>query len=117
MPNTPLAIITPYRQPHVQSALLTTFGSDLVTDLQVLHGGASGAAVYRLQRDDRSYVLRLDRVPGGFGNPQRGYVCMRIAADAGIAPKVHHTDANTGIAIMDFIETRPWSSYPGTHPQ
>lgn len=111
--NTPLSIISPARRSHVQSALRAVFDSDVVTALQPLSGGASGAALYRLQRDDRSYVLRLDRLPGAFGNPQRGYACMRIAADAGIAPRLHHTDADSGIAIMDFVVSRPLFSYPG----
>lgn len=112
MPNTPLEIIAPARRQGVQSALSTAFGSDEVIALQPLYGGASDAALYRLERADRSYALRLDRIPGSVGNPQRSYVCMRIAADAGIAPRLHHADADSGIAIMDFVQSRPLHGYP-----
>ncbi len=38
---------------------------------------------------------------------------MRIASDAGIAPEVHHIDEANRVAIMDFVEERPLSSFPG----
>ena len=38
---------------------------------------------------------------------------MRIAADAGIAPEVHHIDEAARVAVMDFVEERPLSIFPG----
>jgi hypothetical protein len=38
---------------------------------------------------------------------------MRIAAEAGIAPEIHHVDEAARIAITDFIEQQPLKTYPG----
>ncbi len=38
---------------------------------------------------------------------------MRIAAEAGIAPKIHYIDEATGVAMIDFIEQQPLKTYPG----
>jgi aminoglycoside phosphotransferase (APT) family kinase protein len=38
---------------------------------------------------------------------------MRIAAQAGIAPRLHYVDETTRIAVMDFVQQQPLLSYPG----
>ncbi len=38
---------------------------------------------------------------------------MRIAAEAGIAPRLYYADAAEGVAVMDFIEQRSLHAYPG----
>ena len=38
---------------------------------------------------------------------------MRIAADAGIAPRIYHIDETARVAVMDFIEEQPLSAFPG----
>jgi hypothetical protein len=38
---------------------------------------------------------------------------MQIAADSGIAPRLHYVDDATGVAIMDFVPPRPLTEYPG----
>jgi len=38
---------------------------------------------------------------------------MQIAADAGIAPGLHYTNDGAGTAVMDFVEQKPLSAYPG----
>ncbi len=46
-------------------------------------------------------------------DPVRQYVCMASAAEAGIAPPLRYANAETGVAVMDFIEARPFADYPG----
>jgi aminoglycoside phosphotransferase (APT) family kinase protein len=111
--NLALELIPLERREGARSALAATFGSSPVSEPQPLHGGASAARIYRVDHEARAYVLRLDHIPGASGNPHRGYACMRAAADAGIAPPLRYADPETGVAIMDFIETRPRSEYPG----
>jgi aminoglycoside phosphotransferase (APT) family kinase protein len=41
---------------------------------------------------------------------------MRIAADAGIAPKIHYTDEAARVAVIDFIAQRQLATYPGGPP-
>ncbi len=39
---------------------------------------------------------------------------MRIAADAEIAPRIYHIDEAARVVVMDFIEEKPVSSFPGS---
>ena len=41
---------------------------------------------------------------------------MRIAAEAGIAPRIHYADEADRVVVMDFIEARSLSAYPGGRP-
>jgi hypothetical protein len=36
-----------------------------------------------------------------------------MAADAGLAPRLHHVDEANRVAVMDFVEPRPLRAYPG----
>ena len=38
---------------------------------------------------------------------------MRIAVEAGIAPRMHYLDEAAGVVAMDFIEQHPLYDYPG----
>ena len=38
---------------------------------------------------------------------------MQIAAEAGIAPRIHYLNADDRVVMMDFIEDRPLETYPG----
>jgi thiamine kinase-like enzyme len=76
-------------------------------------GGASGALIYRVEENGRRYLLRME---GARRSPLRNphqYACMRIASDAGIAPSLHHVDAEAGVALMDFVSVRPFEEFPG----
>jgi hypothetical protein len=45
-------------------------------------------------------------------NPHQ-YSAMRIAAEAGIAPRLYHVDETARVAVMDFIVEQPLNTYPG----
>ena len=38
---------------------------------------------------------------------------MRIASAEGVAPAVQHIDEANRVAVMDFVEERPLSGFPG----
>jgi aminoglycoside phosphotransferase (APT) family kinase protein len=95
-----------------REAVSSTFGSAPVVSIEPVVGGASGALAYRLEVDGRSYVLRMETRRSPLRNPHQ-YACMRIAADAGIAPPLRYADDNSGAAILDFIVQRPLQEYPG----
>jgi len=100
------------RRAAVRSALVATFGASPVPVLQPVTGGAS-ALIYRIEVAGRPYLLRLESLQRDeVRDPQRAYLCMRRAVDAGIAPAVHHADPVAGIAILDFLAARPLSDYP-----
>jgi aminoglycoside phosphotransferase (APT) family kinase protein len=50
--------------------------------------------------------------PSPLRNPHQ-YLSMRIAADAGIAPRIHAIDETSRVAVMDFIDEQPLQKYPG----
>jgi aminoglycoside phosphotransferase (APT) family kinase protein len=105
----------PQREP-ARSALAAVFGPAGVTAIERVSGGASGALTYRVEAEGRSFFLRIEaRLDAPFRNPHQ-YDCMRIAAEAGIAPPLRYADAGTGTAIMDFMPTRPLTDYPGGPP-
>ena len=104
------------KQSAVARALVAAFGtSELDGPPVVLSGGLSGASLYRIRVGGIGYVLRLETAVSPFG-PQgrvRTYACMRAAAEAMIAPRVWHTDAEAGVTIIDLVAQVPLSDYPG----
>lgn len=98
----------------VDRALMAAFGTTELDGAVALTGGLSGAGVYRIRVGGVPYVLRIDGPANAFGDPARAHACMRIAADACLAPRVRHADPTDGVAITEFIETRSLAQdYPG----
>jgi thiamine kinase-like enzyme len=84
-----------------------------ITSLAPVSGGTSGALTYRAQAGRHAFLLRIEtRLHAAIRNPVQ-YDCLRIAAAEGIAPPVRYVDAGAGVVIMDFLEQRPLSEYPG----
>lgn len=108
-----LDLIPDHRRAEAGQALADAFGASRVESLRPVAGGASGALTYRVEAGGRAYLMRLEPPRDVMRDPDRGYTCMRIAAKAGVAPPVRHLDPRSQIAIMDFIEARPISAFPG----
>jgi hypothetical protein len=103
----------PHREP-ARAALLTTADASAGVSLEPLSGGASGALIHRVDRDGAGpLLLRIETARDPFRDPHRSYVCLRTAADGGIAPAVHVADPDAGIVVMDFIDERPIAEHPG----
>lgn len=96
----------------IAQALAAAFGAHQVDAIAPMHGGASGAFAYRVALGERNCVVRLEGERSPLRNPHQ-YQSMLIAADAGIAPRLHHIDAAAGVAVMDFIEETPLADFPG----
>lgn len=107
-----LDVIPEPSQGAVANALVAVFGSAQPTIFERVTGGASGAFAWRIEVAGKSYLLRVEGRRSPFRNPHQ-YTCMRIAAEAAIAPPLHYIDADAGIALMDFILPRPLESFPG----
>lgn len=108
-----LDLIPEDRRDAAGQALDEAFGVGRAASLRPVDGGASGALTFRVEAGGRAYLMRLEPPRDVMRDPERGYACMRIAAEAGVAPAVRHLDPDAGIAIMDFIEARPLSAFPG----
>lgn len=96
----------------VRGVLATCFGSTPVDAVVPVVAGASARAILRVDAGGRRYALRVEGPRSPLRYPHQ-YVALRMAAEAGVAPKVHHVDEVAGVALTDFIETRPLSTYPG----
>jgi len=107
----PIDLISEDRRQRARSALAAAFGRSPVTSLEPISMGAS-ALSFRIEVGGRPYVLRLESSRRDeVRDPHRHYVCVRAAAEAGIAPAVHYADPAAGVAIMDFVPHRPMSEY------
>jgi len=98
-----------------RSAIGAVAGQRPVSRLERVTGGASGAATYRVDVAERSYLLRIESGLNARTNPNH-YACMRAAAEAGVAPRLHFSDPDHGVAVMDFVTQQPLQSYPGGPP-
>ncbi len=110
MNDTVLDRIPEHQRDAVKAALSASFGSASVEAHRPMTGGASGALALRITVNGTDYVLRVEarRIP--LRNPHQ-YTCMRIAAEAGIAPPLHYADAEAGISVIDYIVQQPLAAY------
>jgi aminoglycoside phosphotransferase (APT) family kinase protein len=80
-----------------------------------LTAGLSSALIFRIVVCGCPYLLRVtstDATVGpGRGDPTRQFACMRMAAEAGIAPRVWYTSTEDRVSITDFVHAR---SLPAT---
>ena len=98
----------------VDRALIAAFGTAELDGAVALSGGLSGAGLWRIRVGGVAYALRIEGPPGALRDPARAYACMRTAATAGLAPRVHVADAGEGVAITDFAPQRSIAlDYPG----
>jgi aminoglycoside phosphotransferase (APT) family kinase protein len=110
----PLDLLPEHHRRPARDALQRVVGETARASLEPVTGGASGALVHRVDIDGApSLLLRIETARDTFRDPHRSYVCLRTAADAGVAPPVHLADPDTGIVIMEFIHQRPIAEHPG----
>lgn len=112
MSNDGLNVLSAALREIVSSALVAAFGSATINSIKSVAGGASGASAFRVEVRDRAYLLRVEGQPSPLRNPHQ-YISMRIAAEAGIAPRIHYVDEAARVAVTDFIEQRSLQAYPG----
>jgi aminoglycoside phosphotransferase (APT) family kinase protein len=105
-------VIPESKRAAVERALLQTFGTPAPDEIVLLTGGLSSALVFKIIVKGKSCLLRLImRVDEG-NAPARQFVCMKLAAEAGIAPPVLYADADDAVSITGFVETRPFAGVP-----
>jgi hypothetical protein len=109
----PFEILPPERRDAVRAAVRAAFGAQPASAPTPVTGGFSGALTYRIEVAERPYLLRLETAKDFFRDTRRGFACMAAAAEAGVAPPLCFVDADSGIAIMDFLSQRPLAEHPG----
>jgi aminoglycoside phosphotransferase (APT) family kinase protein len=94
------------------AALRHVLGAVPVDAVTRLTGGVTTASVFRIEAGKRRYVLRVEGVPSPLRNPHQ-YQSMRIASEAGIAPRLYYADDDSRVAVIDYVEAQPLRLYPG----
>lgn len=87
----------------VARGLRAAFGVAEFEDIAPLYGGHTDSLVYHVTVRESPYVLKIILRAE---DPSRHYTCMRAAAEAGVAPRVWHTDAEAKISITDFVDAK-----------
>lgn len=100
---------------RAREAVATTFGLQAVETIVPVPGGASGARTFRVDAPSGPHLLRIEGPRTALRNPHQ-YECLRVAADAGVAPPVRFLDAERGIVILPFLEQRPLADFAGGPP-
>ena len=107
--------VSPDHLPAVRKALGAAFGTEALDSWAPMSGGLSGAGVYRIRVGGIAYLLRVEAGRDGLRDPHRGYACLKLAAQACLAPRVRYADPGDGVVISDFIEARSLAlDYAGT---
>jgi aminoglycoside phosphotransferase (APT) family kinase protein len=102
--SSPLDLSIPFpKREAVLRACQNAFGAAAIHSVERISKGASGAGVFKLTIDGRNYLLRIEGPSDGFRDPDRQYACLRIAAEAAVAPRLIYADSKEGLAITDFI--------------
>jgi aminoglycoside phosphotransferase (APT) family kinase protein len=110
-----LSALSAAQRDIADAALKQAFGGAPIGTVTRLGGGVTSAAPLKVEIGGRFYVLRIEGEPSPLRNPHQ-YQSMRIAAQAGIAPRLHYADEDRRVAVMDFIAPMPLSAYPGGPP-
>ncbi|WP_437661849.1 phosphotransferase [Sorangium sp. So ce1182] len=99
----------PELHPDLSAALAAAFPGRPVRDVTSLSGGLSGATLIAFVVDGAPYVAkRVDALePGDPERAAREIACLRIASERGVAPRLRHADARTGVTIMDRFAGAP----------
>jgi aminoglycoside phosphotransferase (APT) family kinase protein len=106
------AALSTSQREAARSAIAAVLGPAASVNVRPVTGGVSGAAVLLIEGGGRRFVMRMEGPASPLRNPHQ-YVAMRIAAEAGVAPRIHYLDADQRIVMMDFIEDRPLEAFPG----
>ena len=100
------------RREAAHAALRHVLGAVPIDAATPLAGGITTAAVFRIDAGVHRYVLRVEGIPSPMRNPYQ-YQSMRIAAEAGIAPRLYYADEDSRVAVIDYIAPQPLDSFPG----
>jgi aminoglycoside phosphotransferase (APT) family kinase protein len=84
----------------VERALSEAFGVSAFDSISRITKGSS--FVFRIVVHGAPYLLKIMTRPG---DPTRHYASMRLAAEAGLAPRVIYTSVADQVSITDYLDT------------
>lgn len=89
---------------RIDNAIQTAFPDKEWKLLEVLGGGLSTSQLYKVEVDKQICVARLSDPADLHNNLVREYDAMKLAAEQNLAPRVFYVDAQTGAALIDFVD-------------
>jgi thiamine kinase-like enzyme len=92
----------------VTRALQSAFNTSEYESISELTAGLSSARIYKIMVKERPYLLRVIMRTDEMADPTYYFSCMKVAAEAGLAPRIWYTHAEDRISITDFIEAKPF---------
>lgn len=94
----------------VERALKQAFGVSEYDEIRALSASSfTSALVYRVVVRGHPYLLRVIARTDANTDPTRQFLCMKIAAEAGLSPRVWYTNIDDRVSIVDFVEARSLS--------
>jgi aminoglycoside phosphotransferase (APT) family kinase protein len=88
----------------VTRGLREAFGAAEFEDISRITRGQTSSLVFRIIVRGSPYLLKIITRTE---DPTRHYTSMKAAAEAGVAPRVWHTNIEDKISITDFVEAEP----------
>jgi thiamine kinase-like enzyme len=95
---------------RIDSAIQESFGNTEWCLIMLLHGGLSGANTYLIEVKDKRYAIKLERMSDQEINFQRYFTVIDIASQEDLSPHLHYSNADNGVILMQYIDSKP-------HPQ
>ena len=78
------------------------------TTITTMAGGLSGAAVHRVDANGRTFVLKISKSDESIDAWRARCEILLLAADAGVAPRVIHTDEARRAVLSVFVAGKPF---------
>ncbi len=93
----------------VSRSLREAFNTTAIDHIQPITKGLSSDLVFRIVVQGSPFILKIMTRIDERNDPARIFAAMQSAAQAGLAPRVRHTNIDDGISIIDFVEPVPFS--------
>lgn len=92
----------------VSRGLRQAFGTTDIEDISQTTRGLSSDLIFRIVVQGSPFLLRIMTRIDERNDPRRIFTAMNMAAEAGLAPRALYANIDEGIAIIDFVEIKPF---------
>ena len=105
-------MIPPEKSAAVSRGLREAFGVTACEEIHALNGTLAANPVFRIVVRGSAFLLRFNNRAGDLA---RQHACMKIAAEAGLAPRVWYASVEDRFSITDFVDAVPFPAADALH--